>query len=187
MGDPKLCYLCKDAGRKQAAHRILSGGKGVCNEHLASMTDPASVCAVSVTTMPPAVPSVSREPSVNSVLKENSMSTKVAIDEKKLRELHAQGLSDRAIGEKLGVSGATILTRRRALGLAPGKRGRRAVSGNGTKPRRAPQPKLHRKAAKPAANGDGVVTLCLSEAAIDGLWNGLSLEVKGEWIEKILG
>jgi len=154
------CAPCKERGRTTPGDRTV-GGEWMCNWCFAGFDGPNDPAIQTKVVM---AARALREPSVNSVLKENVMRKKIAIDETKLWELHGQGLSDRAIGEKLGASSTTILTRRRALGLAPGKRGGRAVSGNGTKPRRAPQPKLQRKAAKPAAKASGHIEEVFQQA-----------------------
>ena len=43
----------------------------------------------------------------------------VRVDEDRLRELHADGLSDREIARRIGVSPAAALVARRRLGLDP--------------------------------------------------------------------
>jgi len=172
------CYLCKDAGRKQVAHRILPGGRGVCKDHLSGMLDPGSVCAVSVVRRPAATAVAITE------IKEETVPKKIEINSEKLKALHAQGLSDREIGEKLGCSAGTILTNRNALGLPAGKRGPRPA-GEGRKPRQMRPARLGARAKqKPDA---ATVTVHLSAAALDRLWNDLALDVKAECIEKILG
>lgn len=110
------------------------------------------------------------------------MPKKIEIDLEKIKELHAQGLSDREIGEKLGGCSATIRTRRIQLGLAPGRRGPRAsTSTNVRKPGIA---KATRKTAKIAIKNNGeAVTLCLTGAALDAIWRGLQIETKARLIE----
>lgn len=84
----------------------------------------------------------------------NGMAHRIEIDETKLRELHAQGLSDLAIGKKLGVSTATARNKRLALGLAAQHRGNNPSGKNsGHVPRPA---KLSRSiGTKTAPNGGG--------------------------------
>ena len=110
------CYLCQAAGRKQVAHRILPGGKGVCKDHLSGMLDPGSVCAVSVLPAqagirPSAAAGVAtmeisdrrsdpdRTIGVRKSDKEETMPKKIEINSEKLKTLHAQGLSDRDRGK----------------------------------------------------------------------------------------
>jgi hypothetical protein len=72
------------------------------------------------------------------------MSAKIEIDLEKVKALHAEGLLDKEIGEKLGSSGATIANRRNLLGLpVVGRGGPRRHNGNGSHPRA----KVHQKAA----------------------------------------
>ena len=112
------------------------------------------------------------------------MPKKIEIDIEKLKALHAQGLSDREIGEKLGCSGVTIGVNRRALGLPRGRPGPRPA-GEGRKPCQMRPARLGTRAKqKPDA---ATVTVRLSAAALDRLWNDLALDVKAECIEKILG
>ena len=182
------CYLCKDAGRKQVAHRILPGGRGVCKDHLSGMLDPGSVCAVSVV-RPPAATAVAI-----TEIKEETVPKKIEINSEKLKALHAQGLSDREIGERLGCSAATARVNRVALGLGPGAPGRRGhrASGKASKPgggaarhrESLPRGQAGRLSSRHSRD---TATIHLSAAALDRLWNDLALDVKAECIEKILG
>jgi hypothetical protein len=174
------CYLCKDAGRTQVAHRILPGGKGVCNDHVSGMVDLGSICAVSL------VRPFSGAATATAVakIKEENMPKIIEIDDAKLRQLHGQGLRDNAIGKEFGCSAVTICHHRKVLGLKANWGGGRG-SGNARKAggsaARHPESRVSSREARETA------TIHLSGAALDRLWNDLDLDVKAEWIEKILG
>jgi len=195
-----FCYLCKDAGRgNQPAHRILAGGKGVCNDHLSAMIDPASVCAVSVIAAPPALKSHSRpapsgrNPSVDE--KENAMPKKIEIDLVVLKRDYEQGLRWPELEKKHGARKAALIKRLKAAGASMRGRGewpRSAMAGNGHKPRSAASSSLRKRGSTvgPRLRGDdktgaSVVTLCLTEAALDALWSGLALDKKAQLIESL--
>ena len=105
------------------------------------------------------------------------MPKKIEIDIEKLKALHAQRLSDREIGERLGCSAATARTNRVALGLGPGAPGRRG---------RRPSGKASKAGGQVGRHSRERATVHLSTAALDHLWDDLDLDVKAEWIEKIL-
>lgn len=126
------------------------------------------------------------------------MPKKIEIDTEKLKALHAQGLTDGAIGERLGVSAGTIFLRRNQLGLPAGHRG--PGRGPGVKSARAAQPAMAGKRSEIASAGGDFqrrgkagtpmkligATIHLSPAGLDRLWNALSLEMKAHCINKIL-
>jgi len=115
---------------------------------------------------------------------EKAMPNKIEIDVEKLKALHAQRLSDREIGERLGCSAATARLNRVALGLgpgAPGRRGHRPSGKAGGRAARHPESRVSSRKSRETA------TIHLSAAALDRLWDDLDLDVKAEWIEKILG
>jgi hypothetical protein len=75
------------------------------------------------------------------------MARKITIDPEQLKELHAQGLTDKEIGAQLGCAAPTICQRRKHLGLESNRRKKaqrsNAISG------------LSRKAAKIEARVEG--------------------------------
>ena len=117
------------------------------------------------------------------------MPAKIEIDEKRLKELHAKGLLDKAIAKEFDCSVANIAAHRKRLNLkawhAPGR-----GSGNGGNP-------ATKRSAIASAGGNfhrghkagaaDTATIHLSGAALDRLWDDLDLDVKAECIEKILG
>ena len=111
------------------------------------------------------------------------MPKKIEIDSEKLKALHAQGLSDEKIGEKLGCSGVTIGVKRRVLGLPGGRPGRKP-SGKTSEPGGGAARRSPRAAANPPVVS-GTATIHLSAAGLDRLWAALSLETKAELIEGI--
>jgi len=115
------------------------------------------------------------------------MPKKIEIDSEKLKALHAQGLSDREIGERLGCSAATARLNRVALVLGPGAPGRRGhrASGKASKPGRSAA--RHPESRVSSRESRETATIHLSAAGLDRLWNDLELDVKAECIEKILG
>jgi hypothetical protein len=89
-------------------------------------------------------------------------------------------LHDGEIAKEFGCSSVTIWHRRKLLGLKANMGGQRPGAKHPPAPRRAArQTRL--------TDGEGTVTVQLSGTALDTFWNSLSLEVKGEWIGKILG
>lgn len=106
------------------------------------------------------------------------MPKKIEIDTEKSKALHAQNLSDREIGKKLGVSGATIRVNRIHLDLPPGKRGPRAL-GSSSKPARRTA-----KQARPT-DGGGRATIQVDEVFLDGIWADLDIEGKANLISKL--
>lgn len=127
------------------------------------------------------------------------MPKKIQIDIEKLKALHAQKLSDRAIGERLGVSAATILVRRNQLGLPPGAPGHRGRGRGQGAPMKLIRARAAPRSEIASAGGDfqrrgkaGApmkligATIHLSPAGLDRLWNALSLETKTDCINKML-
>jgi hypothetical protein len=121
------CYLCKDSGHgEQPAHRDLGNGKGVCRFHYEGSMMPAETPAMVIPAVTPAKVGAG-------IQKETAMPVGRNIDRDKIRELHAQGLSDREIAEKLGCSATNVTYHRHKFGLpAIGRRGPRKSKGNGT-------------------------------------------------------
>ena len=193
------CYLCKDGGHgEQIAHRILLNGKGVCRFHYEGSIMPAAMPAT-------VIPAVTPAKAGAGIQKETAMSAKITIDDNELGRLHAQGLSDRAIGEKLGCSGATIGANRKRLGLTPGAkygpRGPRKSNGNGTVGEAMARISRKRDSvalAKAGAhldsrlrgndkNGDGEkVSIQLNESMVNYLWGTLPLAKRARAIEFLL-
>jgi len=120
-------------------------------------------------------------------LEEKAMPKKIEIDIEKLKTLHAQRLSDREIGERLGCSAATARTNRVALGLGPGAPGRRGHRPSGKASKAGGRAVRHPESRVSSRESRETATIHLSTAALDALWNDLDLDVKAEWIEKILG
>lgn len=181
------CYLCKDAGRKQVAHRILPGGKGVCKDHFQGYVLTGAEPHIVIAGNP--APAADKPATAG---KEKTMPAKIEIDTEKLKALHAQALSDRAIGERLGVSAATILVRRNQLGLPPGAPGHRG-RGRGQDAKSASAAKRSEIASagrdfqrRRKAGAAGTATIHLSAAGLDRLWAALSLEFKADCINHIL-
>lgn len=167
-GEPQIavyCQPCKERRATESPARHFPGGTPMCDSCFGGRSGKA---------------------------REEKMSKKIEIDMEKLKALHAQHLSDRAIGERLGVSGATILVRRHQLGLPPGARGRRGP-GRG---QAAKSPSAGKRSKIASAGGDfqrwrkagvaGTATIHLSPTGLDRLWNALSLETKTDCINKVL-
>jgi hypothetical protein len=183
------CYLCKDAGYgEQIAHRILLNGKGVCRFHYEGSMMPATTPAAVI-------------PAPAGIQKETAMPAKIQIDDDELKRLHAQGLSDQAIGAKLGCSGGTIRVNRFRLGLPAGPRGRRPGKGNGSVGDAMARISRKRDSvalAKAGAhldsrlrgndkNGDGEkVSIQLNESMVNYLWGTLPLAKRARAIEFLL-
>jgi hypothetical protein len=142
--------------------------------------------------------------------KEEIMPKKIEIDGEKLKALHAQGLCDREIGERFGCSAVTIGTARNKLGLPKGRPGRRPSGNSGNLAAKRSEiasagGNFQRRPESPIAGPDRsgpsesrnrtrvssresreTATLHLSAAALDRLWEALSLEMKVDCINKIL-
>jgi hypothetical protein len=109
----------------------------------------------------------------------------------KVAELHAQGLTDSEIADRLQIAASSASYHRRALALAPNPReyGRwaqpgRRLAGPAAKPRATHAAKpasLTRKhaAVLSAGKDSGVVTLSLTEDALVKWFAGLPIEAKG--------
>ena len=172
------CYLCQDAGRKTPAHRLLPSGRGICADHFHGAYP---ILGQILPTVAPATAVASTE------IKEKAMPKKIEIDVEKLKVLHAQRLSDREIGERLGCSAGTARLNRVALGLGPGAPGRRGHRPSGKASKAGGRPARHPESRVSSRESRETATIHLSAAALDHLWDDLDLDVKAEWIEKILG
>jgi len=132
--EDRRCVTCKDRGRTTPGSEQC-GTDWMCVWCYAGFDGPddPTIGHTSMRIRKPLQKAAENVGAVREPPKEITMSAKIAIDENKLRELHAQGLSDREIAEKFGCSAAGVLYARRKLGLAAiGKRGPRKSKGNGT-------------------------------------------------------
>ncbi|MFB3924188.1 MAG: hypothetical protein ACE145_20900 [Terriglobia bacterium] len=168
---------CRKEGREQVHHHFLEpeieGG------------DPIPVCRWHFKGLPhPSTRPEAREISVSAFLRgeelklarffpqltqsmseeHTKMRRAIAIDEDRLRALHAQGMHDKEIGKALGISSATVLTHLHRLGLEANRKRSRE---NGAAHRAA-----HLHDASPPPNGSGQ-TVPIRVEILDTIWNGL--------------
>ena len=124
------------------------------------------------------------------------MRAKFQMDPEKLKALCGQGLTNGEIGQQFGCSSALIRKRRRELGISASLRGphsgtKRGSLRGGNGARAATRAAIASAGGnfKPRRKADaaGTVTVHLSAAALDRLWEDLSLETKADLIEQILG
>jgi hypothetical protein len=163
-----LCVPCREEGRDQEHHHFLDreDGRGlqpVCRWHFKGLPYPASKIAASLSAAAP---------------KEERMGRKGGIDEDEFRKLYAEGLTDRQIGEKVGMTPAAVAYHRRRLGL-------KAIHRWDPKDK-ASEP-IKAKAGKPIKpgvtleeskqNGNGALVSVRVEA-LDAIWAGLEPEDK---------
>lgn len=167
-GEPQIavyCQPCKERRATESPAKHFPGGTPMCDSCFGGRSGKA---------------------------REEKMPKKIEIDMEKLKALHAQHLSDRAIGERLGISTAAILVRRHQLGLPPGAPGHRGQR----RGQAAKSPSAAQRSQIASAGGDfqrwrkagvaGTATIHLSPAGLDRLWNALSLETKTYCINTIL-
>jgi hypothetical protein len=177
-----LCVPCLEEGREQEHHHFLDreDGRGpvpVCRWHFKGLPYPASRIAKAV----PAMPAEGGE----------KMARKISIDLQELKALHASGLNDQDLAEKLKCDVAVIGYHRRKLKLhANGWRRekktgiqpqRAKVANEGGKFRRATQA----RAVEAPTNGAGK-TVQVRVEVLDAMWAGLDPEDKARLVNHLI-
>lgn len=182
-----LCVPCREEGREQEHHHFLDreDGRGpvpACRWHFKGLPYPASRIAKTL----PARPAEGGE----------KMSRRSTIDDANVKALHAQGLNDREISERLDCGQNVIAQHRKKLGLT-------AIGRHGSREKAAPhvqQINARAKAASaggefkrvhtPAApqvsgNGSGALVSVRVEV-LDAMWAGLEPEDKARLVNHLI-
>jgi hypothetical protein len=178
------CKPCQDEGRKQPAHRIVhEGGERIdkCRWHFEGKPHPAGLQEAP-----------HREQTVPTTEKEMRMFPKSNIDVEKVKALHGQGLTDKAIAARLGCKQPAISYQRAKAGLAPNKRPGASAASKGarpsSKPRRAhpaPDPPSEGLRAPKPGNGTSNFVLIRVEL-LDAMWAQLEPEEKARLLNRLI-